>query len=863
METRIMSGRPFGGTGFVWSKTLSSAVKLRGEYRHERVTVLQIDAKIGTILLINVYMPYFNTNDTVSQTSLYMDTLAIVASIMNDNPHAKFILMGDMNCNIFSRNNLFSDLLIDFINDQNLHCVYELMQEFDTDVSYTRCNVKQNSFSLLDYFFVSRGLIPYINNIEIVDSVLNLSDHLPVKLSIDIDIVTVPVINTIMPTVVDWKNVNGNVRTNYENVMDDCLNGLIIPDIVHGDHVCNNPSHLIAIEQYYCDILNCVKTADLQLPRCTPTTRKGYWNNELSMLKNDSIVAYDFWKLSNCPKNGPIFEAKKRAHYRYKSLLRRCQSKDDQKRTDDLNRDLLQGDHHKFWKSYKYFNYSKSGHSTQINGLNNDVDIANCFAANFKNIYESRDAGQSSRLKNEFDTLYSDYCDIHSDDSIKSMFLTWPEMLTVMSNLKTNKASASFLKAEHLLYGSPRIVYHLHILINAMIQHGYVAHEFLNGLITPLIKDSEGDHSSPDNYRGLTLGVTFSFLFEHALLLKIGSFLKTDSLQFGYKKRHSTSHALYTLRTCVDYFNERGSNVFAAFLDCTKGFDKINHNGMFVKLIKRGIPLCVLNILIYWYSNLTSIVRWNNALSDSFDVLSGVRQGGVLSPYLFSVYIDDLIIALRNLKIGCHIIDIFIACIVYADDICLLAPSRSALQLLLTTCENYGFTWCLSYNPLKSKVMIFGKSRHVAPLHMYGNDLEIVDEYKYLGVKVIAGTIFSVSNFNPLLKFRCAANTILNVQNKSSEVVLLKMLYAACVPNLTYSCEAICYNSRQFGAMDVALNDAIRRIFGYDRWESVRHLRSTHGYPSLTEIFSRRSKNFTEQLRTIDNATLRALILVI
>ena len=68
-------------------------------------------------------------------------------------------------------------------------------------------------------------------------------------------------------------------------------------------------------------------------------------------------------------------------------------------------------------------------------------------------------------------------------------------------------------------------------------------------------------------------------------------------------------------------------------------------------------------------------------------------------------------------------------------------------------------------------------------------------------------------------------------------VVLLKMLYAACVPNLTYSCEAICYNSRQFGAMDVALNDAIRRIFGYDRWESVRHLRSTHGYPSLTEIF--------------------------
>ena len=63
--------------------------------------------------------------------------------------------------------------------------------------------------------------------------------------------------------------------------------------------------------------------------------------------------------------------------------------------------------------------------------------------------------------------------------------------------------------------------------------------------------------------------------------------------------------------------------------------------------------------------------------------------------------------------------------------------------------------------------------------------------------------------------------------------------------------------------MDVALNDAIRRIVGYDRWESVRHLRSTHGYPSLTEIFSQRTESFIEQLCTTNNATLRALLLVI
>ena len=125
--------------------------------------------------------------------------------------------------------------------------------------------------------------------------------------------------------------------------------------------------------------------------------------------------------------------------------------------------------------------------------------------------------------------------------------------------------------------------------------------------------------------------------------------------------------------------------------------------------MQRGIPLCILNLIIYWYSNLTSVVKWNGAYSSSFHVKSGVRQGGVLSPHLFAIYVDDLIIALRKLNMGCFIIEVFVACFVYADDICLMAPCRSALQALLTTCEKYGASWCLTYKPSKSRIMSFGK----------------------------------------------------------------------------------------------------------------------------------------------------------
>lgn len=182
------------------------------------------------------------------------------------------------------------------------------------------------------------------------------------------------------------------------------------------------------------------------------------------------------------------------------------------------------------------------------------------------------------------------------------------------------------------------------------------------------------------------------------------------------------------MKSCVDYFTEGKSSVFTAFLDCTKGFDKIDHSGMFIKLIQRGFPLCFLNILIYWYSNLSSMVKWNGAFSRSFCVFSGVRQGGVLSPHLFAVYVNELLQILCGLKLGCHIDQLFIA-IMYADDICLMAPSRTSLQILLDACEKYGYKWCLAYNPSKSQAMIIGNSSSSKPLCMYGQDLKFVLKY--------------------------------------------------------------------------------------------------------------------------------------
>ena len=82
-------------------------------------------------------------------------------------------------------------------------------------------------------------------------------------------------------------------------------------------------------------------------------------------------------------------------------------------------------------------------------------------------------------------------------------------------------------------------------------------------------------------------------------------------------------------------------------------------------------------------------VKWNNVTSRAFDIPTGTKQGGILSPDFFALYMDDLIQILRSSGYGCQVIQIIIACIFFADDVVLMSPSRHGLQQLLDICMEY------------------------------------------------------------------------------------------------------------------------------------------------------------------------------
>ena len=425
-------------------------------------------------------------------------------------------------------------------------------------------------------------------------------------------------------------------------------------------------------------------------------------------------------------------------------------------------------------------------------------------------------------------------------------------MLDIVVKIKLGKSSSGLFKPEHLFYGSPDLLCHLHLLFNGLLQHGYVPIDFLRGSISPIIKDSYGDLSDTSNYRGITLGCLPAKLFEFAIQIKTSHLLGTDELQYGFKKSTSTNHALYTLKTSVHYFVNNGSNIFAAFLDCSKAFDRVSHYGLFTKLIDRKVPLCILLCLVFWYLNMTSVVKWGSSVIRSFRVPLGVKQGGINSPEFFGCYIDGIALILRNLSIGCYLFGIFVGMLLFADDLCLLAPTRKALEVMISECAKFFTSLGLSFNAKKSRILVFSKNiidySILKPICIDGVAIDYVDSVKYLGTTLVSDKGLTFSSKGDLLSFYRASNSILRSTNKPSEDVLLHLLYSNCVPILTYACAVKEFPSRQMHTCNTALNDALRFIFGYNRWESVRTLREYFGYKSLTELFSFTKMKFEASL---------------
>ena len=190
----------------------------------------------------------------------------------------------------------------------------------------------------------------------------------------------------------------------------------------------------------------------------------------------------------------------------------------------------------------------------------------------------------------------------------------------------------------------------------------------------------------------------------------------------------------------VDYFLRNGSEVFSCAMDMTAAFDLTLHSLLFRKMLKAGFPPVFLRLFIFIYMQQVANVKWDSEYSSLFKMTNGVRQGAVLSAIAYCFYCEDLFTLLKKRRAGCWMINNYHGIFGYSDDNWLLAPSLSALQDMLRTCEEYAASHNLKFSTdpdpvkCKTKLMAFlSKPRDLPRLKLCGTLLPWVDKIKHLG----------------------------------------------------------------------------------------------------------------------------------
>ena len=280
-------------------------------------------------------------------------------------------------------------------------------------------------------------------------------------------------------------------------------------------------------------------------------------------------------------------------------------------------------------------------------------------------------------------------------------------------------------------------------------------------------------------------------------------------------------------------------------------------------MICRGIPVLLIRLFKYWYTMQLFCVRWANAYSDKFGTINGVRQGGIISPILFNLYMDDLSITLNNAQIGCSINGQLVNHLLYADDTCIIAPSPGGLQKLLDICCTYAEVNTILFNDKKTKCMCFKprslKHLNVPPVFLCDTELKFVTDIKYLGIFLNAD-MTDHDDMNRHVRYLYAkGNMLLQKFKNCSDNVKFRLFTTYC--NSFYGGHLwTVYKPAQLDKVCVAFNNVFRMLFSIKRGVSISNIYVTNNIDSLTVLVRKAAFHFRNRLLKSENVLVKSFI---
>ena len=405
------------------------------------------------------------------------------------------------------------------------------------------------------------------------------------------------------------------------------------------------------------------------------------------------------------------------------------------------------------------------------------------------------------------------------------------------------------IHANHLKFSGQIFRNLLCKIYNKFLSHEYLPQEFLAGRIKPVLKSNCTSKTDSSNFRPVMNSSNFLKVFEHCLLPFLLNHLNLSNLQFGFRSKTGCNSAIAILKeTIFSYINDR-SNVHCAMVDLSKAFDKINHDTLINKMRCTNLPNKILNIISFMLRNTFVNISCNSVLTDQWKVGNGTRQGGILSPLLFCFYINDALDETSKMSIGCSVGGVRSNIVCYADDVCLLAPSAPALQVLLSSINVHFEAINLKINVKKCAYMVFNKAVNnnaqiPTIVSLKGEPLERVPKFKYLGVFLSEDMRISYDVERAMRAFLVQYNSMFSRFHSMDDEVLrfLFRTYTSSFYGVELWYGSSCY--RHVSNLAVSYHKAVKRVARMNVWDSNHVACDIVGTPIFRHLIAKRAVCF-------------------
>ena len=253
-------------------------------------------------------------------------------------------------------------------------------------------------------------------------------------------------------------------------------------------------------------------------------------------------------------------------------------------------------------------------------------------------------------------------------------------------------------------------------------------------LLCPVFK--KGDKSRIQNYRPIMLSDFLRKTFERCLMSKwmVNESEGLNTCQGGFRKGRSTIDQVTSLHEAIcQRKRDMKKSPTIAFLDIKAAYDSVDREILWERMRVLGSRGAVMDILRSLFDHNTSRVVIGGEESKEIVHGRGLLQGSVLSPLLYSIYIDGLAVKLRREGRG-RLATVPISAFFYADDIALVADDRLHLSKMLKVCEEHSIAHKYRFAP--EKCVILSEDMHGPPVLLYGLEVEQRETFTYLGIQM-------------------------------------------------------------------------------------------------------------------------------